>query len=247
MARKARIFSDNGKYHIILRGNNQQNLFCEEKDNFFFLNRMKKYSSELNIKIYAYCLMTNHVHILLGNAGSNLSLFVQKLANSYVFFFNHKYERTGHLFRGRFKSEPIDTEEYFKTVFRYILQNPDKAKIGQYKTYKWNSYRSLTGKSFVPIDLDYIKSVFGNQQNLFHFLDIKTKEKGMEFENSLFISDIKALKIIKHLFHINSPYSINRLQINEQKKKISLLKQNGLSVNQISRLTGISKYIIKIA
>ena len=93
MARKPRIFTDTGKYHIILRGNNQQNLFYDNQDRIFMLNRLKKYSTELKIEIYAYCLMNNHIHILLGNATPTLSLFVQKLANSYVYYYNSKYER----------------------------------------------------------------------------------------------------------------------------------------------------------
>lgn len=247
MARKPRILSETGKYHIILRGNNQQNLFCEDQDYYFFLNRMKKYALEVNIKIYAYCLMTNHVHILLGNAKDNLSLFVQKLANSYVFFFNHKYERTGHLFQGRYKSEIIDTDEYFKTVFRYILQNPDKANIGHYKTYKWNSYKAIKNSSSFPLDSNYTLSLFGTSDRLFEFLELLPKTNGMEYENKFVINDSLGLQIIKSLFHIKSPYNLNRLDIEEQKIKIKILKQKGLSVNQIARLTGIGKYLIKTA
>ncbi|MBS7261842.1 MAG: transposase, partial [Treponema sp.] len=108
MARKPRKESSSQKYHIILRGNNKQLLFYDEKDCEFFLKRVFKYADQLEVKIYSYCLMGNHVHILLGNAPKEtLSLFVQNLSNSYVYYFNHKYDCSGHLFQGRFKSEPI--------------------------------------------------------------------------------------------------------------------------------------------
>ena len=121
MARKPRLYGESGFYHVILRGNNRQNLFNEDQDRLFFIKRIKKYSEELGIEVHAYCLINNHVHILIGNANKGMSLFVQKLANSYVFYFNRKYDRCGHLFQGRFKSEVILDDAQFKTVYRYIV------------------------------------------------------------------------------------------------------------------------------
>jgi len=249
MARKPRVYSENGMYHIILRGNNKQNLFLDDKDRMYFLQKMKKYSKELEIDIYCYCLMTNHVHILIGKAGVSLSLFVQKLANSYVFYFNRKYERSGHLFQGRFKSEPITDEAYFKTVYRYILHNCEKAGLGRYNDYKWNSYEYLngnsTGKSFV--NSQYVIGVFSSELLVKKYLSQKMNDQCMEYENKFVMSDEKALKLIKRLFRVSSPYKLERLQVDDQRAKCKILKEKGLSINQISRITGISKGIIKIA
>ena len=121
MARKPRKKSESQIYHIILRGNNRQDIFYNDTDRLFMLSRIEKYSEQTNIEIYAYCLMDNHIHLLVGKANPNLSKFVQKLATSYAMYFNRKYDRCGHLFQGRFKSEPVETDEYFQTVFRYIL------------------------------------------------------------------------------------------------------------------------------
>ena len=166
MSRKPRQFVDSGIYHVILRGNNRQNLFIDETDRKFFIERLKKYSAELKIDVYAYCLMNNHVHILIGNGNDGMSLLIQKIANSYVFYFNRKYDRCGHLFQGRFKSEPIQDECYFKTVFRYILQNCENAGISRIDKYKWNSFWAITKypeNTFLKID--YVCGMF-NSKNL---------------------------------------------------------------------------------
>lgn len=247
MARKPRIHGETGIYHIILRGNNKQNIFIDEKDYLFFLNRLNKYIKELKLELHAYCLMPNHIHLLIGNANELMSLLIQKLATSYAIYFNHRYDRCGHLFQGRFKSEPIENDEYYKTVYRYILQNPEKANLASYSDYSWNSYKKLLFDTKNQLFTKHITSIFSDKTSLFSFLASKETKKCMEFENKIFFSDEKAVYMIKKILKISSPYKIERLSIKDQIKKLKILKQRGLSVNQISRITGISKQIIKSA
>lgn len=248
MARKPRVYSEKGIYHVILRGNNQQNLFLYDNDRSFFLNRLFRYSNEMNIDIYAYCLMSNHVHLLIGKAATKVSLFIQKLANSYVYYFNRKYERTGHLFQGRFKSEPIEDEKYFKTVYRYILQNCEKANLGSFSEYKWNSFEYIiNSKNKKRVNIQYILNMFDSKEQLIKFLSQKEKKKCMEFENKLIFSDEKVISIIQKIFKISSPDKLQRLNIDEQLTKCKILKNVGVTVNQISRITGVNKAIIKSA
>ena len=246
MARKPRVYGLSGICHVILRGNNKQNLFNEDTDRYFFLKKLKKYSEELDVVVYAYCLMNNHVHLLIGNASENMSLLVQKIANSYVYFFNRKYERTGHLFQGRFKSEPVSDDDYFKVVFRYILQNCEKARLGKVDEYKWNSYESVKDsklKSFV--DIEYVIALFGSKKNLVDYLLQHDEKKCMEYENLIVLSDGKAFNLIKKLFNISTPYKLERLNIDDQISKCIVLRKQGFSMNQIARITGISKTIIR--
>lgn len=246
MPRKPRMFEGSGFYHVILRGNNKQNLFNDKADRMFFLNRLRKYATELDIHIHAYCLMNNHVHILIGNADRNMSLLIQKLANSYVFYFNRKYDRCGHLFQGRYKSEPILNDAYFKTVFRYILQNCEKAGLGSVDQYEWNSHRYLrksTYDSFVKTE--YIISLFDSKKQLLDYLSQKETTKCMEYENKLVFSDEGAFGLIKKLFGISSPYKLERLKIDDQIQKCRIMRDNGISMNQIARITGISRAIIR--
>ena len=249
MSRKPRKTSLSNIYHIIMRGNNQQNLFCENSDRFFFLNRIEKYSKQVKSSIYAYCLMNNHVHILIGNVSKQqLSLFVQKLANSYVYYFNRKYECSGHLFQGRFKSEPIEDELYLKNVLRYILLNPEKACITKYNHYRWSSYPEIMNKTKNRIiDKNFVHSIFHSISEIERFISIPDESNYMEYENKIVYSDAKALLLIKKLFKIKNPYSLNKLDFENQLSKLHILKQHNLSINQISRLTGIKKHIIKIS
>ena len=150
MARKPREYGPSGIYHVVIRGNNNQNIFFSDQDKIFFKEQMKKYAQELEIEIYAYCLMSNHVHILIGNSNKTMSKFMQKLETSYAKKFNRKYERHGHVFNDRFLSKNIDDDERFKTVIRYILQNPMKAGMCDNNEY-------LSDKLLVPEKVFYEK------------------------------------------------------------------------------------------
>lgn len=248
MSRKPRKHSVSGIYHVILRGNNQQNLFCDNQDREFFLGRMKKYASELGIGIYTHCLMSNHVHILLGNARETVSKFVQKLANSYVYFFNRKYDRSGHLFQGRFKSEPVENDEYFKTVLRYILQNPEKSKIETMERYRWSGFRELMSALTNCCDeTKYVLEIFGNRKNMLDFISQKNSDACMEYKNVDVVSDEKAFRKITEICGVINPFKLMGMDLDSQIIKIRSIKNAGLSVNQISRLTGISRYLIKMA
>ena len=236
MSRKPRQLTENGIYHIILRGNNQQNLFVDKKDRCFFIKKLRLYSKELDIAIYGYCLMSNHVHILL-KTEKHLSLFVQKIANSYVYFFNRKYERTGHLFQGRFKSEPVDDEIYLKTVLRYIIQNPTKSGISDFKTYPWSNFKTITEKIEDGItNIKVLEQIFETKSEIKTFLLQQEGKKCMEYENKFILNDERCIELIKKLFHLRSPYKLMQLDIDNQIIKIKQLKKIGISQNQISLL-----------
>ena len=246
MARKPRLHGKTGIYHVILRGNNRQNLFNDDSDRKFFLAKLKKYSAELNIDVHAYCLMNNHVHLLIGKANERMSLLIQKIANSYVFYFNRKYDRCGHLFQGRFKSEPINDDVYYKTVYRYILQNCEKAGLGKADRYRWNSFWAVRKSSDATyINVNHICGMFSSKNELLAFVLQKEKNKCMEYDNKIVFSDERAIRLIRKLFGIYSPYKLERLEIDEQISKCKILKKHGLSIPQIVRLTGISRFIAK--
>jgi len=106
--RQARKKSASGIYHIVLRGINQQVIFEDEEDNNKFIETIKTYKAISGYKIYAYCLMSNHVHLLLKVEKEDLDLIIKRIAGSYVYWYNWKYHRRGHLFQDRFKSEPVE-------------------------------------------------------------------------------------------------------------------------------------------
>ena len=138
MPRQARKESCTGIFHVMMRGINHQNIFDDEEDNWQFINtldRMRLRTDDnglpcgTNCTYYGYCLMTNHFHLLIREREEKVGETVKRIASSYVYYYNKKYGRDGHLFKERFKSEPVNDMAYFVTLLRYIHQNPVKAGI----------------------------------------------------------------------------------------------------------------------
>ena len=127
MPRKARIESKSGIYHIMLRGINRQQIFEDDEDFEKFLWVLKDVKQLSRFKLYGYCLMGNHIHLLLKPENEPLELIFRRIGSKYVYWYNLKYQRTGHLFQDRFKSEPVESISSFFVVLRYIHQNPQKA------------------------------------------------------------------------------------------------------------------------
>ena len=110
----------------MIRGIGKQILFEDDKDRLRFIDSLEKYKAEESILLHAFCLMENHVHLLVQDTCGKLDLFMKKLEGSYAFYYNRKYERTGTLFQERYKSEPVDSDPYYMSVLRYIIRNPEK-------------------------------------------------------------------------------------------------------------------------
>lgn len=147
MPRIARKYSKIKVYHITIRGIDKQNIFFEEEDKYKFLEIINRTKENYNYEIYAYCLMDNHVHLVIYDKEKQLSKIMQSIEISYVFYFNLKYGRTGHLFQNRFFSKKVEDRGYLKRVCRYIHQNPLNAGIGKTEDYKWSSYKEYIEKT----------------------------------------------------------------------------------------------------
>ena len=196
MPRQARRKSESGIYHIILRGINQQQIFADEEDSLWFLETLSKYKEQCGYEIYAYCLMSNHVHILLKEGKENLTLVLKRIAGSYVYWYNWKYHRSGHLFQDRFKSEPVEDDAYFLTVIRYIHQNPVKAGICRnVDGYKFSSYNEYINNATL-IDTDFCLGIIDKEQFI-EFNNEFNDDVCLDISNNDFrLNDDEALKII---------------------------------------------------
>ena len=118
-------FYQDGHYHIYNRGNRKQDIFLEEADYIGYLERLRKYKKEYKVSVLCYCLMPNHIHLLL-KQDSEIPLykFLHPLHTSYSMYFNKKYNKVGHLFQGRFKQKEVDKDEYLLRLSSYINLNP---------------------------------------------------------------------------------------------------------------------------
>jgi len=146
MARTGRLLLENVCYHVITRGNQRQKIFNKEDDFLKYLDILRKYKKRFKVLLYGYCLMSNHVHLLVEiNPVNNLAKAMQSINQSYTRYFNYKYHKSGHLWQGRFKSMIIKKDQYLLDCINYIELNPVRAKmVTNLLDYNWSSYRSRT-------------------------------------------------------------------------------------------------------
>lgn len=142
MARPPRTAIPGYPHHIIQRGNNRQPIFLKEQDYQFYIDCFLKAKDQTRCRIFAYCLMTNHVHVLVEPSDpQGISRLLQSVGRRYVQYFNRRNSRTGTLWEGRFKSSLVDADRYLMACCRYIELNPVRAGIvSQAGEYRWSSY-----------------------------------------------------------------------------------------------------------
>ena len=129
MARKPRVFAPGILYHVMVRGNQRQRTFPKDRDYQVYLEKLAGYRKRHGVTIYAYCLMPNHVHLLLECSRVPLSKFMQGVQQSYTQYFNRTYKKVGHLFQGRYKAIVCQKDAYLLELVRYIHLNPVRSKL----------------------------------------------------------------------------------------------------------------------
>ena len=230
----------------MLRGINHQIIFEEREDYERFIKTLARYKTISGYTVYAYCLMSNHIHLLIKEGKENLEQIMKRVAGSYVYWYNWKYKRVGHLFQDRFKSEPVETEEYFLTALRYIHQNPIKAKVStDISQYEFSSYTEYLQDISIIVDKEFVYSIINKAK----FIEFNLENNDdicldIEEQNNR-INDSEAREIIKQVCGYSNASEIRKLNIAERNKCIKALKDGGLSIRQISRITGVSKYAVE--
>lgn len=249
MARSARVKSHSGVYHIMLRGINKQNIFEDSEDRYKLLEIIRQFKDQNKYSIYGYCLMSNHVHILIKEVEDSISVSIKRISSSYVLWFNKKYARTGHLFQERFKSEPVENERYFITVLRYIHRNPINAGMvdSMLKT-KWTSYYDYIS---IPgfVDIDFALDIFSSDRNkaidLYEkYMKEDNNDQCLDINYKGMLNDEEVISYMKTL----GVASVAALQQMDTENRNKILKEikglNIVSLRQLSRITGISKSVL---
>jgi len=144
MPRKPRFNLPGVPQHVVQRGNNRSPCFSEEQDYRQYLDDLEVSAENYQCRIHAYVLMTNHVHLLVSPCYTHaISQMMQALGRRYVYYFNHRYKRTGTLWEGRYRSSLVDSEAYLLACMRYIELNPVRAgMVEQPSQYRWSSFHS---------------------------------------------------------------------------------------------------------
>ncbi len=246
MPRKPRMKAESGIYHVMLRGINHQQVFLDEEDNHRFIMTLKKYKPVCGYWIFAYCLMGNHVHLLIKEGKENLETVFKRIGASYVYWYNVKYQRTGHLFQDRFKSEMVEDDSYLYTVINYIHHNPIKAGICRNpEDYPFSSYKEYTGNQDI-VDLDIVENYIP-LDTVSGETKIETEYQCLDLPEKIIkrVTDEIAQIIIRDISGCTSMSDFQRYDLSQQKLWFQQIQSNGVSIRQISRLTGVSYSLVQ--
>jgi putative transposase len=168
MARKPRIVYPGALYHVILRGNNGQTIFFDDKDRTRFYLLLQEGIERFGYRVHGFCLMTNHVHLAIQIGEISLSRILQNLSFRYTRWVNWRQKRSGHLFQGRYKAVLVDADIYLQELIRYIHLNPVRARIvNEPQDYRWSGHRAYIGLETIPLlTTDWVLSQFSKKLSL---------------------------------------------------------------------------------
>lgn len=232
--------SETGFYHIVSKGDGGQVIFEEREDRFRFLEELETSASEHGIEIHAYCLMSNHVHLLVRDRESMLSEFMKQLNENYARYYARNTGRVGHVFQGRFWSEPVECDEHFLAALRYIHANPEPPGICKAKEYPWSSYRAYVGsKSFVITELAL--SLLGSVSRFCEFHE-ESRLSAKPFAGSTLTNHLSYDELSAIAVSIIGRETLNGLRMMTPKCRAPyLLKLHdaGMTRGEIARVTGL--------
>ena len=250
MPRFGRTPGESGVYHVMLRGNDQNQLFYDDADRRAFLDRLARFRKAGRYQLYAFALMSNHVHLLVREVEDELATLMKRLTLSYSYWFNVKYDRSGFLFQGRFRSEPVDDDAYLLTVFKYIHHNP--LKVGESMS-PWTSYDHYLNPTDL-VDTDFILAVFANygsnpRHQVMEFLNEPSNEESsvQQPTKPRRFSDEVAIEMITRIAEVDTCNKVSQLSQSKRNQILYCLKSEGLTIRHIARLTGISRGIVQRA
>jgi len=260
MPRTRRKISDTGIYHIMIRGNEKKNIFLDDNDRKKFIRILYKIKLEKCFDLFAYCIMKNHVHLIIKDNSDDISTIMKMINTSYAIYFNYKYDRVGHVFQDRFKSEVIENDRYLLCAIRYVHNNPVKANFcNNPLSYKWSSYKEYITTYKYMTDIDFPLSLYDDnkgkaisllksftlQDNNDKFMDIK--------ENDFKQYKLKTFKECEEYIEIyckNCGINFNEILEMEYHKKRkkelikTLRKSSTLSVGELKDIFKVSKSTI---
>ena len=252
MSRHIREESPTGYYHIIQRGTGKQILFEDDNDYNRYLRKLKESKDANEVKLVAYCLMSNHTHLLVqSDTVGRITKMMRMLGVSYASYYNIKYNHTGHVFQDRYLSNPIRDEEHLLTCIRYIHNNPVRAGIDTREHYKWSSYQDYIFNSEFT-DTDSILSLTGGVLGFIN-MSTTTDEERLDVDTPEFVLQGVTLRDCQRIindelgFEFNNGFVLKKLAKAERDRVLRRLRREGYSLKQIELLTGISKRIIQRA
>jgi REP element-mobilizing transposase RayT len=251
MGRRARKISLSGIYHAVFRGVNHCYLFEEDSDYEKFLTVLSQTKAAIPFGLYAYCLMPNHVHLLLREDGpGDLSALMHRVLVHYAGWFNRKYARSGALVANRFKSECVDSDAYLLAALRYIHQNPVVAGIAKdVAGYRWSSYNGYIRGTDAILDTGLVLGMFSDgreaaTKGFCEFHQMFDGKERMPSEGKLRTAE-QVLAGIRAVLGDVPPSAVAAIADKKERDRLlCLLRDKGFSIRQIERATGISRGVV---
>ena len=237
MPRAPRVISESGYYHVILRGNGRQLIFEDDADRRAFLETLARRAGDAGIRVLAWCLMENHVHLVLDDQGRELSRAMHRLAGDYAQRFNRRSGHVGHVFESRFKSCAIESDSYLLQAIRYVHDNPAKAGVSPAAEYPWSSYHEYVDSpeiSDTSTALDMLGGVDG-----FVAFRREGQPRPYRFDRRSRVPDDEMGDVAKLVLGDLPAHEVGGLPKPERNDVLLRLRETGLSVRQIERLTGV--------
>ena len=246
MPRQARKKAESGIYRIMLRGINQQQIFEDDEDRERFLEILKKTREKDGFDLIAWCLMPNHVHLLIHENYVKLETIFRRIGSSYVYWYNGKYERTGHLFQDRFKSEPVEDDAYFLSVIRYIHRNPVKAALCEKpEEYAYSSLKNYFEKDGLH-DSQMVLEMMDEEEFLAWNAQAADEScMDMSDQPRRHLTDSRAWELIQRSSGCENAAEFQSLEKDKRDAALRKALKGGVSIRQASRLTGISIGLIR--
>lgn len=245
MPRVARRVAESGFYHVILRGNGRQILFEDDGDREALLRALDDAFAREGVVLIAWCLMTNHVHLLVEADLDALSRAMHRATTVFARRFNTRAGHVGSVFDGRFKSVPVESDAQLVTVVRYIHENPARAGVCPAEEYPWSSYHEYFGRA-ERCEVGRVLDLVGGRE-AFAELCASGPASGYYFSGGRRIPDEEVLDAARAALAPLDPGEVRGLPAEEREAHLATLRRVGLSVRQIERVTGVGRYAIERA
>lgn len=251
MSRRPRSKSPTGYYHVTLRGNGGQLLFDDDSDRIAMLQILDTILPKHKIELVAWCLMGNHIHLLINDPDDHMSEAIHAIAVSYAGRYNAHTGHIGHVFQERFWDSPIKSEEYLLEAIRYVHLNPQKAGLAAYDDYPWSSHREylMGAKSRPHVCESVVDALFPTPLSYLQFMEsvpalpyrpsatAKVSEEDLSEFGRAIVQAVAGC----------APTELKSVSKALRNKAILALRKEGLTIKQVQLLTGLGTWIIKNA
>ena len=236
---EARKISESGFYHVVTKGEADQLLFFDDADREAYVGLLAETRDAYELRLHAYCLMSNHTHLLVEDPKRQLSAAMKHLNERFANRFKERTGRTGHVFKNRFWSEPVEDDAYLLCAMRYIHANPAAAGICKASAYPWSSVRDYLGRTGIT-DTSMLLGMLGGRDG---FIEFSKKEPptALAFPGSKLKGHLTQDELETIAEQIVGPLEEVRSMGREKKRDAArLLGAGGFTVRAIAQLIGAS-------